>query len=90
MIELRSYLRSLKPDEQVSYALRCGTTIGYLRKAMSTGQMLREGLCIKLEQESDGRVSLEGLRPDVNWDYLRQRPKPVQSAPAAAQEPAHA
>lgn len=87
MIELRSYLRSLKPDEQESFALRCGTTIGYLRKALSTGQTLREGLCIKLEQESAGRVTLEGLRPDVDWDYLRKRPEPVG---VAQQEPAHA
>lgn len=79
MNELRSYLRSLKPDEQESFARRCGTTIGYLRKALSTGQTLREGLCIKLEQESGSRVTLEGLRPDVDWEYLRKRPEPVGS-----------
>lgn len=88
MEHLRLYLNSLPPADQVAFAARCGTTVGYLRKALSVGQTLREGLCIKLEQESAGRVTLEGLRPDVDWAYLRKRPS-LATAPTA-QEAAHA
>lgn len=73
MKTLRTYLNSLTPDEQVAYATRCETTLGYLRKALSTGEKLRETLCIALDKESDGKVRFDDLRPDVNWTYVFQR-----------------
>lgn len=71
METLRTYLNKLTPDEQVSFCVRCKTTIGYLRKAMSVGQRIGESLCIEIERESGGAVKCEELRPDVHWDYLR-------------------
>ena len=72
MKPLISYLNSLTTSEQAAYAARCGTSVGYLRKAASTGQRLGESLCIALDRESSGIVSCELLRPDVDWAYLRQ------------------
>lgn len=71
MDSLIAYLNSLKPPEQAAFAERCGTSVGYLRKAASTGQKLREGLCINLERESSRAVTCEQLRDDVDWGYLR-------------------
>lgn len=72
MDQLRAYLNSLSPSEQAEFALRSGTSIGYLRKALSKGQLLGEGLCINLERESGRRVTCEALRPvGVDWAYLR-------------------
>jgi DNA-binding transcriptional regulator YdaS (Cro superfamily) len=82
MESLRSYLNSLEPAEQESYAKRCGTSIGYLRKALSTGERFREALSISLERESGGKVPVEDTRPDVDWAYLRgnsKRPSRVTS-----------
>ena len=71
MKTLIQYLNSLSPTEQAAFAERCGTSVGYLRKAVSTRQKLGESLCINIERESGGQVRCEDLRPDVDWAYLR-------------------
>jgi len=71
MDALIDYLNSLPVPEQAAFAVRCNTTIGYLRKAASVGQKLRESVCINIDRESMGRVTVEQLRPDVDWGYLR-------------------
>ena len=65
MDTLRSYLATMPPAEQAAYAVRAGTTIGYLRKALSKGQRFDGGLVRQLHIESDGAVSLTELRPDI-------------------------
>lgn len=72
MEKLRSYLNSLPPREQNLFCARCGTSLGYLRKALSTGQKIGESLCINIERESSRSVLCDDLRPDVDWAYLRQ------------------
>ena len=70
MESLRSYLNSLTPAEQEAFASRAGTSVGYLRKAISTGQRLGVELAIALDKESCGAVSVKQLRADVDWPYL--------------------
>lgn len=70
MEELRTYLNSLNTAEQKSYAKRCGTTIGYLRKALSTQPRLDAVLCAKLDKESLGAVRKESLRRDVDFSIF--------------------
>lgn len=65
MESLRQYLKTLDPDQQAEYAKRCGTTIGYLRKALSTKPNLDGALVRRLDEESDGAVSRSDLRPDI-------------------------
>ncbi|WP_285445508.1 hypothetical protein [Xanthomonas sp. fls2-241-TYG-148] len=65
MDTLRSYLTTLTPAEQADYAVRAGTSIGYLRKAMSKGQRFDGGLVRQLHVQSQGAVSLTELRPDI-------------------------
>lgn len=65
METLRAYLATLAPAEQAAYAARCGTTIGYLRKALSTRPRLDGALARLLDEESAGLVSKHDLRPDV-------------------------
>ncbi len=71
MEKLLSYLNSLPKEARSNYVGRCHTSEGYLRKAISKGQRLGEGLCISLDRESGGTVRCEDLRPDVDWAYLR-------------------
>lgn len=71
MDKLREYLNSMMVEEQVEYAKLSGTSLGYLRKAISIRQRLGEGLCINLERESGGYIRCEELRPDVDWAFLR-------------------
>lgn len=71
MDTLRTYLATMPPAEQAAYAVRAGTTIGYLRKALSKGQRFDGGLVRQLHIESDGAVSLTELRPDI-WPPAEQ------------------
>lgn len=71
MSDLRKFLNDLETDEQRRFCERCGTSLGYLRKALSKGQLLGEKLCINIERESGGAVPVETLRPDVDWAYIR-------------------
>lgn len=71
MDKLLAYLNSLQCEEREAFARRCGTSVGYLRKAGSVKQQLSEGLCLRIYAESAGKVGLEDLRPGVDWQYLR-------------------
>ena len=71
MDKLLAYLNSLQAAEREAFAARCGTTLGYLRKAISVKQPLSEGLCMRVAIESDGRVRPEDMRRDIDWDYMR-------------------
>ena len=77
MDELRTFLKSLSVSEQDDFARRVGTSLGYLRKVMSTNfDKLGESLVIAIERESGGAVRCESLRPDVDWGYLRSSARP--------------
>lgn len=71
MEKLREYLNGLNPDEQERFARRCDTSVGYLRKAISTKQLLGPNLVIAIERESGGTVTCEDVRSDVDWAFLR-------------------
>lgn len=72
MEKLRFLLKKMTPEEQKSFALSCGTTIGYLRKRLSDRTAnLGEKICIEIEDKSKGMVMCEDLRPDVNWAVVR-------------------
>lgn len=75
MDKLLAYLNSLPPTEQLAFADRCGTTTGYLRKAISINQRLSEGLCLRIGVESKGAIAAADLRPDVDWKYLLSKPR---------------
>lgn len=78
METLRSYLSTLIPAEQAEFATRAGTTIGYLRKALSKGQRFDGALVRRLSLESAGSVSLTDLRPDI-WPGDEQTVQPQQT-----------
>lgn len=65
MESLRRYLATLSPTQQTAFARRCGTTIGYLRKALSVSPRLDGALVRRLDEESDGAVARADLRPDI-------------------------
>ncbi|HEX7387833.1 MAG TPA: Cro/Cl family transcriptional regulator [Castellaniella sp.] len=69
MERLRRYLNSLSRADQDDYARRCHTTVGYLRKALSTKPSLDGALARALDEESSGFVRREELRPDI-WPEL--------------------
>lgn len=74
MEKLRYFLKNMKTNEQKDFAIKCGTTIGYLRKRMSDRKhRLGEHICISIEENSNGKIRCEDLRPDINWSVLRKK-----------------
>ena len=71
MDKLLAFLNAMSPDDRARFARSCGTSINYLRKAISTKQKIGEGLCILIERESRRAVCCEDIRADVDWAYLR-------------------
>jgi DNA-binding transcriptional regulator YdaS (Cro superfamily) len=94
MDKLLKYLNSLEKEARAAYAAACGTTEGYLRKAVSRDQKFNAELCISLERESGGAVRCEDLLPDADWAYIRSQavvasmsrrstdPKPLLAGPS--------
>ena len=74
MNKLLKYLNSLTKDARLNFCLACGTTEGYLRKAISTGQVLGTVICVLIESESKGNVTRKDLHPDdwaAHWPELK-------------------
>lgn len=84
MEKLLAYLNALQKEPRQRFVESCCTSEAYLRKAISSGQRLGAGLCIKVDRASGGAVRCEDLRPDVDWAYLRDA-----NLPQAAQAVVH-
>ena len=83
MDKLRVYLNSLAVPDQAAFAVRCGTTIGYLRKAISMGTHMGAALLLAIERESAGVVRCEDMLPTADWAVVRgKRAAANDSAPA--------
>jgi DNA-binding transcriptional regulator YdaS (Cro superfamily) len=81
MEKLRTYLNDMPPSQQAKFAKRSGTTIGYLRKALSAHQKFSAELCINLVRESGGQLVHEDIRPDVDWISVRKKRRISASRP---------
>jgi len=96
MDKLIKYLNSLAKPEQVAFAEACGTSVGYLRKAASSGQLLNIATCVAIERQSGGQVTRMDLRPDdwaANWPELapthtRRATDPTPEPGRAGRQPA--
>lgn len=72
MEALLRHLNRLTLKEQRAFAKKCGTTIGYLRKAIYVDKPLGAAIVIAVEKQTRGKVRCEELRPDMDWAYLRR------------------
>jgi len=71
MKKLRAYLNTLSVPQQHEFATRCGTSLGYLRKAVCVDAKIGTPLCIRIARESGGALTCEDLRPDIDWAFIR-------------------
>ncbi|MCI1676607.1 MAG: Cro/Cl family transcriptional regulator [Ewingella americana] len=69
MEELRIFLNALSQEQQREFAVKCATSIGYLRKAISKNQELGAALCVLIESASQGVVSRKNLHP-TDWQKI--------------------
>lgn len=80
MQQILDFLKGMAPADRESFAARCGTTLGYLRKAVSAKQRLGIELCVSLDRESGGVLRCNDLYPAVDWRYLCRVSQRVGSA----------
>lgn len=70
-MDLKAFLLALEAPARLALAGRCGTSYGQLRQVAYGARRAGAQLAIAIERESGGVVRCEGLRPDVDWAYLR-------------------
>ena len=69
MDKLLKYLNALPRPAQAVFAQSCGTSVGYLRKAASSNQLLNIITCVAIEHETFGEVTRKDLRP-ADWHKI--------------------
>lgn len=62
------------------FAARCGTSIGHLTNVAYGYRSCAESLAIAIERETGGAVTVEELRPDIDWQVIRGKPAKEQAA----------
>ena len=72
-MEFKTFWNSLDSNARQTFALACGTSAGHLRN-VAYGKTCGESLAINIERESLRVVTCEDLRPDVDWQFLRESP----------------
>lgn len=70
-MDLKTYLEGLSSEERASLATACDSTVGHIRNVSYGYRTCAEKLAIAIERESGGKVRCEDLRPDVDWQFLR-------------------
>ena len=83
MNTLHGYLKKLSKNEQAEFAVACGTTIGYLRKAIFKKQNLGPKICVAIENNSGGEVTRKSLYPydwHLIWPELAEQEKKSEEA----------
>lgn len=83
MEALRNHLNDLTTDQQTALADRCGTSVGYLRKAISVGQTLGAATCVAIEVATRRHVMRWDLRPD-DWHLIWPELVGTKGAPKVA------
>jgi hypothetical protein len=76
---LLAFINALSEPERENFAARCGTTVGYLRKAISIKQDLGSDLSLLIETHTQDLVSIKELNPDLadvleRAGYVRANP----------------
>lgn len=80
-MRFKSLWLSMAVSDRRAFARRCSASYNYLN-LFAFGQKLRigESIAIAIERESGGRVTVEDLRPDVDWAVIRGRPAREEAA----------
>ena len=64
-MDLQQYLKALSADEREEFAKACGTNTAYLQQITGGHSKPGPALSRKFHKQSDGKIPLEKLRPDI-------------------------
>lgn len=71
MDTFRAYFKGLTKDERDALAQQVGTSAAYLWQIAYKQRRCNESMAIEIEKASQRAVTVEDLRPDVDWAYVR-------------------
>ena len=71
-MKLLDYIKPLTKEQLEEFASGCGSTVGQI-KQVAYGRRASAELAIRIDIASDGDVSCEDIREDIDWSYLRGR-----------------
>ncbi len=75
---LLDYIKGLETAQLEEFAACCDTSAGQLKQIAYGNRRANAGLAIAIDRQTNGYVTCEVLRPDIDWQYLRmQRHAPV-------------
>jgi DNA-binding transcriptional regulator YdaS (Cro superfamily) len=69
---LRDYLHALTPDQRTGFAMLCGTSAGHLRNVAHRYKLASPELALAIERETRHEVTVEEVRPDLDWSIVRR------------------
>lgn len=70
-MSLHNYIKGLDKAQLEGLAQRCQTSVGQLKQVAYGNRRAGAGLAVCLERETQGAVTCESLREDIDWQYLR-------------------
>lgn len=71
-MDFKTYFMALTVADRAKFAERCGTSRQHLTNIAYGLKPVSEKLAINIERESSSKVSVETLRPDVDWAVVRR------------------
>jgi len=83
-MKLKPFLETLTLVQRTKFAKRVKSTAGHLRNVSYGYRPCAEALAIEIEKATEGQVTCEELRPDVDWAYLRNSANPQPQTDTAA------
>ncbi len=81
-MNLLTYIKGLDAKSLNDLAVACGTTAGQLKQVAYGNRRASAQLAISIDRSTQGGVTCEELRSDIDWSYLR-RSGPSPDAAAA-------
>lgn len=74
-MEFKTFWLGMRPGAQrETFAACVGSTVGYLNLISQGHAKAGESLAINIERESSHKVTVEEIRPDVDWAVIRGKP----------------
>lgn len=73
-MKLLDYLHTMTPEKREGFAMLCGVSMGHLNNVAYGYKTVGAEIAIAIERESAGAVTVEEMRPDMDWAVVRARP----------------
>jgi len=75
-MDFRTFWLEMPPKDRREFADRCGAAVGHLHNIAYGCKQCGPTLAIVIARESGGKVSLESLCREADWEYVRGTPSP--------------